>query len=80
MSQTQIGNILNLKKSASVDTLQRLAIGLECDPWLLLAPVKLVTGPEYTDFAPLLYCYSRLSRDDQVAVWDRTHELYELNI
>ena len=77
VSQTQIGNILNQKKGASVDILERLAKGLVCDPWLLLAPVILLEGPEYTDFAPLLFCYVNLTESDQKAVWEMTHQLYE---
>lgn len=77
VSQSQVGNILNRKKAASVDTLQRLARGLECDLWVLLAPVKMLQDFEYSDFSPLVHCYMRLPVSDQTAVWEMTHQLYE---
>lgn len=77
ISQTQIGNIFRHEKAASIDLLERLANGLNCEPWLLLAPVNLLEEFGQPDFAPLIYCYSRLRPSDQNAVWDMTHELYE---
>jgi transcriptional regulator with XRE-family HTH domain len=77
VSQTQIGNILRHEKAASVDLLQHLANGLNCEPWLLLAPVNLLEEFGQPDFTPLIYCYSRLPPHEQNAVWDMTHELFE---
>ena len=77
VSQTQIGNILRQEKAASIDLLERLANGLNCEPWLLLAPVALLEEPGQPDFTPLVYCYVRLRPSDQNAVWDMTHQLYE---
>ncbi len=77
ISQTQIGNILGKRKAASIDLLERLANGLGCESWLLLAPGNVVEEFGYPNFAPLLYCYMRLNQSDQDAVWDMTHELFE---
>jgi len=78
ISQTQIGNILNQKKSASVITLEKLAKGLNCEPYLLLVPIKYLQNPGYIDFTPLMHCYLSLSETDQKAVWEMTHQLYEV--
>lgn len=77
VSQTQIGNIFRHEKEASIDLLGRLANGLNCESWLLLAPVTLLEEFGQPDFTPLVYCYSRLKPHDQNAVWDMTHELFE---
>ena len=77
ISQTQIGNILSQKKGASVDILERLATGLECDPWLLLAPITILENFEHADFLPFVHCFMRLHPDDQDTVWKMTHQLYE---
>ncbi|MGB5487537.1 MAG: helix-turn-helix transcriptional regulator, partial [Lysobacterales bacterium] len=77
VSQTQIGYILRGEKAASIDILERLANSLNCEPWLLLAPVNLIVDYGQPDFTPLVYCYSRLRQQDQNAVWDMTHNLYE---
>lgn len=77
ISQTQIGNILRHEKAASIDLVERLANGLNCEPWLLLAPVNLFEELGESDFIPLVYCYLKIPRDDQDAVWDMTHDLYE---
>ena len=53
VSQTQIGNILRQEKAASIDLLERLANGLNCEPWLLLAPVSLLEESGQPDFMPL---------------------------
>ena len=79
VSQTQISNILHQKKAASVDILERLANGLECENWLLLAPATLVENYESTDFSPLVHCYMSLPHSDQEAVWSVAHELFESN-
>ncbi len=75
VSQTQIGNILGQRKAASIDLVERLAAGLGCEPWLLLAPVALVKEYGGEDFAPLVYNYLRLNQKDQDAVWDLAHDL-----
>ena len=77
VSQTQIGNILRQEKAASIDILDRLANGLNCESWLLLSPVNLLEDSGQPDFMPLVYCYLRLRPSDQNAVWDMTHQLYE---
>ena len=79
ISQTQISNILHQRKSTSVDLLERLANGFDCERWLLLAPVTFLKEFGHTDFQPLLRCYVRLSLSSQKAVWELTHELYEAN-
>jgi len=77
ISQTQIGNILRERKGASIDTLERLAEGLGCDPYLLLAPVTILEQFEVLEFAPLVHCFMRLPYDDQLTVWGLTHDLFE---
>ena len=77
ISQTQIGNIINRKKAASIDTLERLAKGFECDSWLLLAPVSVVENFDSADFAALMHCYIHLPHDGQKTIWDMTYHLYE---
>jgi len=79
VSQTQISNILSQKKSATVDILERLTEGLNCERWLLLAPVKYLQNLEHVDFEPLVHCYLRLSPSAQDAVWEMIHQLYEAN-
>jgi transcriptional regulator with XRE-family HTH domain len=79
VSQTEISNILYQKKAASVDTLERLANGLGCENWILLAPSTLLEHHEPADFAPLVHCYMSLPRSDQKAVWGVAHELFESN-
>lgn len=77
VSQTQIGYILGQKKAASIDLLECLAIGLDCESWMLLTTSSFVEEFGYPDFTPLLYCYARLNQSDQIAVLDMTHDLYE---
>lgn len=77
ISQTQIGYILGQKKAASIDLLERLANGLDCAPWVLLAPANFMEEFGYPEVTPLLYCYMRLNQSDKDAVWDMTHDLYE---
>ena len=77
ISQTQISNILCQKKATSIDMLGRLAVGLGCEPWLLLAPVTFLEEYGQTDYTALVYCYMRLRPDAQDAVWAITHELFE---
>jgi len=77
VSQTQIGNILHCKKAASIDLLNRLSNGLNCEPWLFLVPVNLFEELRQDDFLPLVHCYSKLPPHDQNAVWDITYELFE---
>ena len=77
VSQTQIGNILQCKKAASIDLLKRLSNGLNCEPWLFLVPVNLFEELRQNDFLPLVHCYSKLRPHDQNAVWDIKYELFE---
>ena len=70
VSQTEISNILRQKKAVSVDTLERLANGLGCEHWLLLAPATLMEHFNPEDFAPLVHCYMSLPHSDQKAVWE----------
>ena len=77
VSQTQIGNILRCQKSSSIDLLDRLANGLNCEPWLLLVPTHLLEVLRAEDFLPLVYCYSILIQRDRNAVWKMTHKFFE---
>lgn len=77
ISQTQISNILHQRKSASIDLLGRLAGRLNCERWLLLAPVSFLEELGHTDYAAFLRCYMRLSLSSQEAVRELTHELHE---
>ncbi|MDX2417711.1 MAG: helix-turn-helix transcriptional regulator [Xanthomonadales bacterium] len=77
VSQTQVGNIFRHEKAASIDLLERLAHGLNCEPWLLLTPLKLKKESTHPDYLPLMYCYSRLSPSDQNTVWGLAFQLHE---
>ena len=77
VSLTQISNILRHEKAASIDLLQRLADGLECESWQLLTPTTFLKDHDYMEFTKLVYCYMRLQPSAQEAVWSITQELYE---
>ena len=77
ISLTQINNILRHKTGATVDLLQRLADGLDCEPWLLLMPATLLDQHSSKEVIPFVYCYMRLRPNAQGAVWSITQELYE---
>jgi hypothetical protein len=74
-----IGNILSQRKSATVDILERLSNGLNCERWVLLAPVEYLQSMEHLDFQPLVHCYLRLPSSAQDAVWELIRQLYEAN-
>ena len=77
ISQSQIGNILREDRAASIDTIQRLADGLECEPWLLLSPVGDLEAFNDPDFQIMIHCYLRLMPTDQDAITNMTRQLYE---
>lgn len=76
ISQAQVGKILNEKTGVSIDILQRLAEALECETWILLAPVRFLKDVSHLEFIPLLHWYMRLGPSAQDAIWKITHELF----
>ena len=76
VSQAQIGNVLRCKRGASIDLIEKLANGLGCDPWLLIAPTGFLKTGHKTEVEPLVQCFLGLREDDQDAIWRMTHQIY----
>ncbi|MGB7453040.1 MAG: helix-turn-helix transcriptional regulator [Lysobacterales bacterium] len=77
VSQSQIGNILRGERSASVDTLECLANGLGCEPWLVLSPTTSLAYLKNHDIALIVHILLRLMPNDLEAILRITQQLYE---
>lgn len=77
VSQSQIGNILRQKKGVSISVLERLAQGLESEPWLMLAPSDFFEKQNTGDFLPMMLCYMKLNEDAQASLWKIIYDLYD---
>lgn len=73
VSQAQIGNILRCEKSPTVSTLSRLAAGLRCETWQLLAPTQMLERGMDQQFNDLLNAYLAADENGRATILSVAH-------